>query len=241
MRHEWDYQDAEATEPIRVCAVDVAAEGEPPTPVIEVAPDLSDLIESGELLDACAAEILRLAEALGIAEHCHEASSEIIAEMSAALAVLAGEALKPCAHGRPGHLGARASAAVDASLKAWQALLEGNRAAVERIAELDARNERQYLRLAGIDALLANEAPPEGLISAVVCRAWVGPATAAWQWFREQFTARESGLSQGGSSMSDETPETTVQEPQAPETVAQEAGAPAEPETATHAATDDCA
>jgi hypothetical protein len=86
-----------------------------------------------------------------------EESSEIIGELSAALAVLAGEGLKPCAHGCPGHLGEKASAAVNASLKAWQALQEGNRAAVERIAELDERNARQYQRIAALEAEVSAE------------------------------------------------------------------------------------
>jgi hypothetical protein len=142
-----------------------------------------------------------------------EESSEIIGELSAALAVLAGEGLKPCAHGCPGHLGEKASAAVDAALKAWQALQEGNRAAVARIADLEAKEkiwranlEHAYedrdalrglkdalsrdvaaaeARLAKLDALLASEEPPEGLTAALRDWGGTGAPPAAWQWLRE--------------------------------------------------------
>lgn len=64
-------------------------------------------------------------------------SREIIGELSAALAVLAGESLKPCTEPCPGHLGPKATEAMKAALAAWHALQDGNRAAVERVKALE--------------------------------------------------------------------------------------------------------
>jgi hypothetical protein len=154
-----------------------------------------------------------------------EEGGEIIGELSAALAVLAGESLKPCAHGCPGHLGEKASAAFDAALKAWHAIQEGNRAAAARIADLECgladqgriyflhgppgthdeqairamrrhgQREKELARLAKLDALLASEDAPEGLVRAVQST-WVSDllstarqraslAAHAWLWLRE--------------------------------------------------------
>lgn len=60
------------------------------------------------------------------AEITAEEGQEIIAELTAALAVRVGESLTPCAGGCPGHLGTKASAAARESLDRWTALEEEN-------------------------------------------------------------------------------------------------------------------
>lgn len=59
---------------------------------------------------------------LEAAEITAEEGQEIIAELTAALAVLNGESLTPCAGGCPGHLGEKASAAAREALDRWTAL-----------------------------------------------------------------------------------------------------------------------
>jgi hypothetical protein len=87
-----------------------------------------------------------------------EEGQEIGGELTAALAVLAGESLIPCGVGEhgdqkcPGHFGLAAQEAVRGALNAWRALQEGNRQAVERIALLEAAN----LRLMGEVSELTN-------------------------------------------------------------------------------------
>src|SRR5688572_22178423 len=94
--------------------------------------------------DVAAAEILRLAETVKL-EHAEqvrlieerdaakltaEEGREIIAELAAALAVLAGESLKPCSDHNgecSGHLGPQAQDAANNALAAWRSLQEGNR------------------------------------------------------------------------------------------------------------------
>lgn len=90
------------------------------------------------------AEILRLAErAKALEEDARAATmtieegNEIDAELSMALAVLAGESLAPCTEPCAGHLGPKAAEAMAAALAAWHALQEGNRAAAERIKALE--------------------------------------------------------------------------------------------------------
>jgi hypothetical protein len=60
-----------------------------------------------------------------------EDGQEIIAELTAALAVLFGENLTPCAGGCPGHLGPKAGAAAREALDRWTAIAEENRALKE--------------------------------------------------------------------------------------------------------------
>lgn len=81
-----------------------------------------------------AAEILRLAERVKELEEdaraatmTTEEGNEIIGELSMALAILAGEDLKPCMAPCRGHLRAKANEAMKAALAAWRALQEGNR------------------------------------------------------------------------------------------------------------------
>jgi hypothetical protein len=96
-------------------------------------------------LEATAAEILHLArrvEDLEAEDVATAEGQEIIGELSAALAVLAGESLKPCTEPCPGHLGPKATEAVKAALAAWHALQEGNRAAAERIKALEREREQ---------------------------------------------------------------------------------------------------
>lgn len=67
-----------------------------------------------------------------------EEGSEVYAEQTAAMAVLFGEALKPCSAPCPGHLGEKAMAAHTAATHAWASLQELVVGQAQRIHELEA-------------------------------------------------------------------------------------------------------
>lgn len=83
-----------------------------------------------------------------------EEGREIEFEITAALAVLAGESLIPCGDGKtcPGHFGPKTMEALKSALAAWRALQEGNAAAAQRVGEAVAD-----LVLAQADARLGRE------------------------------------------------------------------------------------
>lgn len=87
-------------------------------------------------------------------------ADEIIAELSMALAILAGESLLGCADGCRGHFGPAAAKAVETALAAWRTLQGGNIQAVERVRDvellLDTIRE-QSDAAAGLDAQLGKE------------------------------------------------------------------------------------
>jgi hypothetical protein len=143
--------------------------------------------------------------------------SEIIGELASALAVLAGEDLKPCTAPRRGHLREKAAEAMRSALLAWRALQEGNRRAAARIAELEGR-------LASVDTLLASEEPPSGLGAAIsatyntpvagnTLTGWnvIFITEAIWRWFREAL-GRETIESMAADAT---PPAATPNEPQA--------------------------
>lgn len=75
-------------------------------------------------------------------------SCELVAELTAALAVLHGEPLTPCVSGCEGHLGEKASAAMNEALQRWEAMRREN----DRLMRQLATNRAQY------DALAAQHA-----------------------------------------------------------------------------------
>jgi hypothetical protein len=219
--HEWIYSDTEAgINPFCCVARDVAAEGEPPTPVIEApafqGQEFEDMKEF--LLDACAAEILRLAQE----------NRELKAQRE--------QVLTPFQK-----IGADRLADEVASL-VTRGYLDSRSAAADAL--LDYREPPRTARsdrLAKLDALLASERPPQALEDAYYGRGggpWT-PMERVWRWLRDQVTtARESGLSQGGAPMSDDTqaPEPQTTDPEQESAQQEPAGS-----TATDPDPGDCA
>jgi hypothetical protein len=99
-------------------------------------------------------EIEELRERLAHSAITAEEGQEIIAELTVALALQAGEALRPCAGGCPGHLGEKARLAAEEALNRWTAMEEHLRGLRERLriecAELGDNDWPDDLNLADV-------------------------------------------------------------------------------------------